>query len=347
MKLAYAWHRRLGWLLAPFVAFSACSGMALLWLQPLSAPPNNPAEVQAWLPALDIGLNELRRLHPAAEIGIVDLPRGPDDMIRAHLHFPVTAEAASVEIDPRTHAVLALQPENRDARAFILRLHEHLLLDSLGPWLLRIVALATLVLLGMGLRVWWRVKRLPARTPWRRWHRRIGPLAMLPVGMMLMTGFLLRTPELPRAVLAGAPDRGAEADVSAATLAASAQPPASAGQLLAAAAAALPEARPVRLYAARDGVVRVRLRFDEWNPFGLNYVYVRVSDASVLRVVRASEQPASVRYLNVVYPLHAAWLPGQAGSAVSLLMRVVWTVFALSLLGLAISGAVQALRRGP
>jgi uncharacterized iron-regulated membrane protein len=347
MKAAYKWHRRVGWLLAPFLALSACSGMVLLWSQPLPAAPNSPAELQAWLPALDAGLSELHRRHPAAEADVVDLPRGPDDLIRVHLRSPRPEETGWVAIDPNKQAVPQLQPDSRDVRALILGLHEHLLLDGAGPWLLRAVALAALVLLGMGLRVWWRVRRLPARSSWRLWHRRVGPVALLPVGMMLTTGFLLRTPELPRAVLAGAPGPAVAAAVSLAVPVAGIQAPASAGQVLAAAAAALPEARPTRLYAARDGVLRVRLRVDEWNPFGLNYVYVGASDARVLRVVRTHEQPLAVRYLNVVYPLHAAWLPGHAGPVVSTVMRGLWTLFALSMIVMTISGAAQALRRNP
>jgi uncharacterized iron-regulated membrane protein len=345
MKFAYAWHRRLGWLLAPFIVLVACSGMALLWLQPLPAIANNPAEVQSWMPALEPGLSELRRRHPTADIDVLDLPRGPGDLIRVHVRFAQTAETGRVEIEPKTQTVLSLQPDNRDPRAFILSLHKHLLLDDVGPWLLRAVALIALVLLGMGLRVWWRVRRLQARSPWRRWHRRIGPWALLPIGMMLLTGFLLRTPELPRALLASAPDWAGAAAVTTAAMAAGVRAPASASQILAAAMSAVPEARPMRLYAAKDGVVRVRMRVDEWNPYGLNYVFVRTADASVLRVVRASEQPPSVRYLNVVFPLHAAWLPGHAGPAVSVAMRALWTLFALSLIALVISGATQALRR--
>lgn len=340
MRLAYRWHRRLGWLLAPFVAISACSGIVLLWLQPPGAHRADPAALQAWVPALDAGLAELRRRHPSAEVDVVELPRGPDGPIRVHLRAAQSQATGWATVDPATRTVGDLHPDHADLRTFVLALHEHLLVEGVGPWLLRAVALCALVLLAMGLRVWWRARRLPARTPWRRWHRRIGPVALLPVAAMLATGFLLRTPELPQALLAGPADAAATAPHAAPPDAADA-PIATPGRWLAAAAAALPDARPIRLYAARQGVVRVRLRVDEWNPYGMHHVYLRANDAAVLRVVRAREQPASFRWLDVVYPLHAGWLPGHAPPAVGLAMRALWTAAALSLLALAITGVVQ------
>jgi hypothetical protein len=51
-----------------------------------------------------------------------------------------------------------------------------------------------------------------------------------------------------------------------------------------------------------------------------------------------------VRYLNVVYPLHLGWLPGKPSLAATLVVRVLWTLLALALAGLAVSGAVQRFR---
>ena len=118
-------------------------------------------------------------------------------------------------------------------------------------------------------------------------------------------------------------------------------PAATLGQALTAAATALPQSRPIRIYPARDGVVRVRMRGDEWHPLGLDNVYVSTAGSTVQRIVRSTEQPLSVRYLNVVYPLHTAWLPGSPGVAAALVARGLWTLLALSLAALALSGAVQ------
>jgi len=83
------------------------------------------------------------------------------------------------------------------------------------------------------------------------------------------------------------------------------------------------------------------MRGDEWHPLGLDNVYVSTAGATVQRVVRSTEQPLSVRYLNVVYPLHICWLPGNPGLAAALVARGLWTLLALSLAALALTGAVQ------
>ena len=331
-------------MLAPLLAIQALSGASLLWLQPLPAPqPSQPA-VQAWAQAVDQGLAELARRYPTAKVEYVNLPREADAPVSVRLLASGSNESGWADIDALHGTAGALQPDSSQARTLLYGLHERLLLADVGPWVLRAIALTAFVLIGMGLRVWWRVRRLPARTPLRRVHRLIGPVVVLPLAMMLATGFVLRSPEWTRAALSAWPGEVAAATKVAAP-AVSGLPAATSGQALTAAAAALPQARPIRIYPARDGMVRVRMRSDEWHPLGLDNVYLSAADASVLRIVRSTEQPLSVRYVNVVYPLHTAWLPGSPGVAAALVGRVLWTLLALSLVGLALSGAVQRFRK--
>ena len=340
MKLAYQWHGRLGWVLAPLLAIQALGGAVLLWMQPLPAPQESPPAVQAWAQAVDQGVAELARRYPTAKIEYVNLPRKADAPVSARLLASGSNESGWADIDAVHGTAGALQPDSSQARTLLYGLHERLLLADVGPWVLRAMALTALVLIAMGLRVWWRVRRMPARTPLRRLHRLIGPVVVLPVAMMLVTGFVLRSPDWARAALSAWPGQAAAAAKPAAP-AASGLPAATLGQALTAAAAALPHSRPIRIYPARDGVVRVRMRGDEWHPLGLNNVFVSAADASVRRIVRSDEQPLSVRYLNVVYPLHIGWMPGSPGLAAALVWRGLWTLLALSLAGLALSGAVQ------
>jgi len=237
----------------------------------------------------------------------------------------------------------ALKPDSSQVRTILYGLHERMLHADVGPWVLRAMALIALVLVVMGLLAWWRVRHQPPRTPWRRVHRLIGPVVVLPLAMMLITGFVLRSPDWARAVLSAWPGQAAAAPKVAAPVARGPQA-ATLGQALAAAATALPQARPIRIYPPRNGEVRVRMRGDEWHPIGLNNVFVSAADASVLRIVRSSEQPLTVSYLNVVYPLHIGTLPGSPGLAATLMTRVLWTLLALALAGLAVSGAVQRFR---
>src|SRR5881394_662923 len=343
MKLAYKWHGRLGWVLAPLLAIQALGGAVLLWMQPLPAPQASPPAVQAWAQAVDHGLAELARRYPTAKIEYVNLPREADAPVSVRLLASGSNESGWADIDAVQGTAGALQPDSSQAKSLLYGLHEHLLLADVGPWVMRAMALTALVLVAMGLRVWWRVRRMPARTPLRRLHRLIGPVVVLPVAMMLVTGFVLRSPDWARAALSAWPGQAAAAAKPAAP-AASGLPAATLGQVLTAAATALPQSRPIRIYPARDGVVRVRMRGDEWHPLGLDNVYVSTAGATVQRIVRAAEQQLSVRYLNVVYPLHIGSLPGSPGLAAALVWRGLWTLLALSLAALALSGAVQRFR---
>jgi len=140
-------------------------------------------------------LAELARRYPTAKIEYVNLPREADAPVSARLLASGSNESGWADIDAVHGTAGALQPDSSQARTLLYGLHERLLLADVGPWVLRAVALTALVLVAMGLRVWWRVRRLPPRTPVRRLHRLIGPVFVLPVAMMLVTGFVLRSPE--------------------------------------------------------------------------------------------------------------------------------------------------------
>lgn len=344
MKHAYRWHRRLGTLLAPLLAVSALSGAALLWLQPLPTHADEPAPIAQWALALDAGVNALHRSQPRARVDLVDLPRTAAEPLRVHLAVPARPGASGwVDLDAASGQPGPLQRDDRDPRAWLLHLHEHLLQADIGPWLLRAAAIAAIVTVAMGLRIWWRVRRLAPRSAWRRWHRWVGAVACVPLLALLASGFVLRSPAWAQAALSSPGTTAAEAPRAVPPRALQAIE-ATLGQALAAAAAALPDARPMRIYAAKDGVVRVRLRSDEWHPNGLDNVYLHAADATLVRAVRWRELPLAARYLNLVYPLHTGWLPREAGVAAGLAWRGLWTAVALSMVWLALSGSVQRWR---
>lgn len=346
MKFSYQWHGRLGWVIAPLLAMQALGGAVLLWMQPLPIAQESPPAVQEWARAVDQGVAELARRYPAAKIEYVNLPREAHAPVSVRLLASPSNESGWADIDLAQGKAGTLQPDNSQAKTFLYGLHEHLLLDNAGPWVLRVMALVALVLVAMGLRVWLRVRKLSPVTPWRRVHRLIGPVFVLPVAMMLFTGFVLRSPDWARTVVGLWPAATAATPAAAAPAAAAPQV-ATLGQALTAAANALPQSRPIRIYPANKGLVKVRMRGEEWHPLGLDSVFVNVTtaDAPVQRIVRASEQPLTLRYLNVIYPLHLGWLPGHPSVVAALFVRVLWTLLALALAGLAVTGAVQRFRK--
>jgi uncharacterized iron-regulated membrane protein len=345
MRFSYKWHGRIGQFLAPLLAIQALGGAILLWMQPLPAHEDSPPAVQAWAAAVDQGVATLARQYPQAKVEYVNLPANSQAPVSVRLLASPSNESGWADVDVAHGTTGALQPDSSKAKTVLYGLHEHLLIGDAGPWVLRLVALAAMALVVMGLRAWLRVRKLPSITPWRRVHRLVGPVAILPVAMMLVTGFVLRSPEWTSALLSSAPSKAAAAPKPAASKpaapAATAPQVATMGQALVAASAALPQARAIRIYPPRNGQMRVRMRGDEWHPLGLNSVFVSTADASVLRIVRADEQPWSIRYLNIIYPLHLGVLPGSPGLASALVMRMLWTLIALALAGLAMTGMVQ------
>ena len=333
-------------MIAPLLAMQALGGAVLLWMQPLPIAQESSPAVQEWARAVDQGVAELARRYPAAKIEYVNLPREANAPVGVRLFASPSNESGWADIDLAQGKAGPLLPDNSRLKTFLYGLHEHLLLDNAGPWVLRTMALVALVLIAMGLRVWLRVRKLAPVTPLRRVHRLIGPVFVLPVAMMLFTGFVLRSPDLARTVVALWPAATAATPAAAAPAAAAPQV-ATLGQALVAAANALPDSRPIRIYPANKGVASVRMRGEEWHPLGLDRVFVNLGTAEpkVQRIVRASEQPMTVRYLNVIYPLHLGWLPGHPGLVATLFVRVLWTLLALALAGLAVTGAVQHFRK--
>jgi uncharacterized iron-regulated membrane protein len=345
MRFSYQWHGRLGWVIAPLLALQALGGAILLWFQPLPFAQDDKPAVRQWARAVDQGVAELAKRYPQAKIEYINMPHNANEPVGVRLLASPSNESGWADVDVADGKAGALKPDNSQVKTFLYGLHEHLLIDGAGPWVLRVMALVALALAVMGLRVWLRVRRLAPVTQWRRVHRVIGPVFVLPLVMMLFTGFVLRSPEWASTALAVWPSAKA-ASPAAAAPPAGAQQVATLGQALIVAQAALPQSRPIRIYPANKGVASVRMRGEEWHPLGLDRVFVDLtkSDPSVKRIVRANEQPMTVRYLNVVYPLHLGWLPGTPSVAAALVVRVLWTLIALALAGLALTGAVQRFR---
>lgn len=343
MKFSYDWHRRLGLYLAPLLAIQALCGAVLLWMQPLPKLQQDQPAVQALASAVDQGVAALARQYPDAKIEYVNLPVDAQAPVSVRLLASSSNANGWADIDVAHGMIGALQPDSSQTRTLLYGLHDHLLLTDAGPWVLRAIAVISLVLVIMGLRAWLRLRRLPPGTPWRRVHRWIGPVAALPVIIMLVTGFVLRSPEWTRSVLSIWQSPAAAAPKVASTVTGSQT--VTMGQALAAASAALPEARPLRVYPPRNGEVRVRMRGEEWHPLGLNNVFVSTADTSAVRIVRAEQQPLTVRYLNIVYSLHLGAVPISLGWVGALAARVLWTLLALALAGLALTGVMQRVQR--
>jgi uncharacterized iron-regulated membrane protein len=345
MRKLLALHRWIGWLLTPVLAISAVTGAVLQWMQPWPQAPAAAPPVAQIAAAIDVGLPAIAAQHPELRMAYIDLPRSAAETIEVHLlpRGPRGVESWA-SLDAASGALLGVRADGADAHSWIFNLHQQLLLGEAGTWVLGGVAALVIVSLAIALRLWLRMGRLRAPTARRRWHRRIGIAMLLPLAMMLATGFTLSWPEAVRWPL-GALDGGKRLASPKLPVAPPEVPRIGPGRALLLGAAALPDAVPTRLYAARAGSFRLRLRSDEWHPNGLNNVYIAEADGRIVQTTPWRDLPLSAIYANWVYPLHIGWLPSGDSRVAAAVMRVVWTGFALSLAWMVFSGLPRRRRK--
>lgn len=337
-------HRWVGRGLAALLLVAALTGAGLQWLQPLPAAAAAAAaapSLEAQARALDRGLAMLRVTQPGLQWRLVQLGR---PALQVELE-DAQGRRWRAELAATDGHVLDLQPEDGLLGPWLLRLHRWQWLGPAGAWLTGLAALLALASVAVGLRLWWRLRRTRAPQLKRRWHRRIGILALLPLALLFGTAAAMSWPGAVRTlivVLGGQPAAPPPVVPQRPDLA-----PVSAGQALLSAAAVLPEARPQRLYQQAPGLLRLRLRGEEWHPYGLSQVFMAEQGGVVLAVRDARQLPLVERYVNVIFSLHAGAVPSWGSPALALLMRLAWTALALALAALLLTGLPWRRRKQP
>lgn len=333
MKSMLRFHRWVGRGLAGLLLVAAVTGAGMQWLQPLpeSAAAAAPSiEVQAR--ALDRGLATLQATQPGLRWQLVQLGR-PELQVELDDAQGGRWRAELATPDGR---LLALQREEALLGPWLLRLHTWDWLGPAGSWLTGLAALLALGSVAVGLRLWWRLRRTRAPQLRRRWHRRLGIVVVLPLALLFGTAAMLSLPGAVRMVIVALGGQAASRPPVAAARAD--LPPVSAGQALLSAAAVLPEARPQRLYRQAPGLLRLRLRGEEWHPYGLSQIYVAEQGGAILAVRDARQLPLVERYVNVIFSLHSGAVPPGGGLVLAVLMRLAWTALAVVLAAQVLTG---------
>jgi uncharacterized iron-regulated membrane protein len=343
MRTFYTLHRWLGWILAPLLALSACSGLLLVWLQPVPNVDQRPPSAAQIAHAIDRGLFDLTKEHGDLKLSYADLPRGGESIRVRLVSSHPNEQGGWANLDPETGELESLQVDADNLHSWTYNLHHQLLIGEIGSWPIGAAGLLGIVSILIALRMWLRVRNLRAPTVQRRWHRNVGIVMMVPLLSTLATGLFLSWPELIRRPIAAFPGQSRFVPPTAAPSVTS-KLAISPGKALEIGASQLPTALPTRLYAAKAGVYRLRLRTDEWHPNGLNSVYVD-AQSNVLRVVLWRELPLSASYTNLVYPLHIGWLPMSSNMPTTIVLRVVWTLIAAALIWMVVSGIRWPKRR--
>lgn len=342
MKSMMRFHRWVGRGLAALLLVAVLTGAGMQWLQPLPDGASVAAPtVGAQAGALDRGLATLRATRPELQWRLVQLGR---PTLQVELDN-VQGQRWQAELATADGRLLDLRREDALLGPWLVRLHLWQWLGPAGSWLTGLVALLALCSVAVGLRLWWRLRRTRAPQLRRRWHRRIGIVAVLPLALLFGTATMLSWPGAVRALIVALGGRPAVAPPVAPAKAD--LPRVSAGQALLSAAEALPAARPQRLYQQAPGLLRLRLRGEEWHPYGLSQVYVAEQGGAVLAVRDERQLPLVERYVNVIFSLHSGAVPPWGGPATALLMRFAWTALALALAAMLLTGLPWRQRKLP
>jgi uncharacterized iron-regulated membrane protein len=345
MKSMLRFHRWVGRGLAAMLLVAALTGAGMQWLQPLpdsaSAAARVVPSIEVQAVALDRGLATLHDMRLGLQWQLVQLSR---PTLQVELD-DAQGKRWRAELAATDGRLLALHAEDSLLGPWLLRLHLWQWLGPAGAWLTGLVASLALGSSVVGLRLWWRLRHHRAPQLRRRWHRRIGIVALLPLALLFGTAAALSWPDAVRMLivaLGGQPAMAPPFATSNSILA-----PVSAGEALVHGAGALPEAVPQRLYRQAPGLLRLRLRGEEWHPYGLSQVYVAEQGGAVLAVKDGRQLPLVERYVNVVFSLHAGAVPPWGGPATALLIRLAWTALALALAAMLITGLPWRKRKLP
>lgn len=297
--------------------------------------------------ALDTVVGAVVEAYPGATPWIAALSTAPNDPVVVQLG----PEAPSVYVDPYRATILGERKPNEGFVNAIVSLHVELLAGRTGGLVVGVSGLLLVVLTITGLVLWW-PRRL--RRTWRAlkvsWHRGVprfnydlhragGFYATLFLLVTALTGsafvFYPTTQQLISTLTATEPwpppaPTVDEAQGVTTPMAVSYQ------DVMRAVERVLPEAEPTYLYfpASEEAPVTVRLRTPpEWHPNGRSFIYVRPSDAEVMRVDDARKAPWGAQLLQTFYPLHI-------GAVGGLLVKWLYVILGLAPAVLSVTGTI-------
>ena len=260
-------------------------------------------------------------------------------------------EAPSVFVDPYRATVLGEQRPDEGLVNTVVGLHVELLAGRTGGLIVGVSGLLLVLLTATGLVLWWprRLKQLwkALRVSWRQGalrfnydlHRAGGFYTTLFLLLTALTGsafvFYPTTQQIITTVTATEPWPPAPPTVEEEH---GVEPPAAVSyrDVMRSVEQVLPEAQPTYLYLPEtaEAPVTVRLRTPpEWHPNGRSFVYVRPSDASILRVDDAREAPWGAQLLQTFYPLHV-------GAVGGLFVKWLYVVLGLAPAVLSVTGTI-------
>lgn len=311
-------HLWLGLSVGLVFALLALSGTVLAWQGELLRW-QHPEMFRHAPPTVEQRAAVLRRIHETswpAPLRSVELPNAELPVWQVAL-----AGEVRVYLDPADGRELLVRSKADDPVLWLRDLHTHMLTGKNGEAALGVVGLAELLLVLIGLVLWWprrghwrHVVRMYAQPPtrrWRSWHQSIAALAFPLLLLSTLTGVTLIYKDTTRTALAalfGDRSRPPKAPVV--------EPrdvPLQWAASLAAAQAALPaaELRRIAMPDAKNAALTIRARGPaEWNAVGRSVIVVDPYTATVLSVYDAQTQGGGAKLVDKIYPVHSGGVGG-------------------------------------
>jgi uncharacterized iron-regulated membrane protein len=335
-------HRWIGLVLALVIFAVAASGGLLIlrdpyfrFVYPSVAAPIT-AEQHAVRPEILTAI-ESRWRHEG-----VQLVKFPQPGVNAYLVW--LRDGTQAFVDPQTGDVIDHWRWYERLPACLFDLHAHLFAERPGTVVNGVAALFVLFMALTGLVLWWPGRRsafrLRGAVPRRaapadvlRSHAAVGTLAIVPILVFVATGAVMAFYQPTARVMSRLLDGRApmEADARVPPQARAAIPWSS---LLPVLDRTFADGQTIYYYPGTSDNARLMFRKrlpGEWHPNGRSYIVLDPYTAQVVQAIDARAQGAGTRFMNTIYPVHAATVGGLA-------MDAAGAVAALALAWLAAGG---------
>lgn len=347
LNLVRPLHRWVGLTLALIVVAVSISGGLLLFrapyysmVYPAMAAPLSEAQVAR---RADV-LARIEAEYGAAGVQLVKFPRPGMNVYHVWVR-----DGSQAFHNPTDGALIDRWHPFERLPALLFELHAHLLGDDTGTLINGMAALFVLFMALTGIVLWWpsraayqlrgAVPAGAARPELLRSHAASGVIAFVPIVLFVATGALMAFYAPVNRALSLMIDGRAPAQADARVV-----PRSEAAlpwhALLPVIDGVLPEGDTVYYYPGTADNARLMFRKrvpGEWHPNGRSYIVLDPYDGSIVQTIDARQQGVAVRFMNTIYPLHAATVGGP-------LMIAAGALAAVALTWLAAGGAWTYLR---
>jgi uncharacterized iron-regulated membrane protein len=323
MPLLRQLHRWVGFSLALVVAFVALSGGLLLFRTPyyrLVYPTvRTPITAAQHTVRADV-LTAIETRWKDVGVQLVKFPRPDVNAYQVWLR-----DGTEAFVDSQTGAVIDHWRWYERPPALLFELHAHLFAERPGTIVNGMVALIVVAMTLTGVVLWWpgrrgafrlrgAVPRGSTRPELLRSHAATGVLAAVPILVFVVTGAIMAFYQPTARVLSLLLDGRAPAEADA-RVAPQDQPTAPWTQLLTTLDGVFPEGDAVYYYPGTADNARLMFRKrlpGEWHPNGRSYIVVDPFSGRVVQTIDARTQGVATRFMNTIYPVHAATVGGAA-----------------------------------